>query len=487
VADDGGAVRSAARSGRGSARSSSLFARTLGAFFAALVILLALVAGAVVVGVQLSARGWTASRNRETSAFLQSLVLASYRSAGRLDAQAIARTTLPYLDESTFLFVFGLDSRIVFAWRRGERLDAAGGGDGGLARNFLQRHAADATPVELRDGGRVIGSVAAGVLSFGDEAAGQSFLQTFAVVGGAGAAASFLLAAGVAFLFSSRLSRHAAGLAAGLTRIAAGERGVRFAVGGARELDQIGESAGVLQEKLTEEERLRGQWTADVAHDLRTPLAALRSQLEAMTDGVLPVTPDRLQRASAELSRVEALVADLGELSRIESPGMKPVFADVDAGRFLADLCQRFQLEAGKRGIAFACASQPGLVFSADSHLLHRAATNVLQNAFQNVQKGGRVTVNIGVGVAGVVAPGSRVAIKIENTGCIPEEEIPLVFDRLHRGEHSRHTPGSGLGLTIAKAVVELHGGSIRIANADAGTVVVEMILPAARPDAAFR
>ncbi len=139
---------------RRAARGSTLFARTLRAFFAALVVLLALVAGAVVVGVQVSASGWTASRNRETSAFLQSLVLASYRSAGRLDAQAIARTTLPYLDESTFLFVFDLDSRIVFAMRRGERLDVAGGGDGGLARNFLQRHAADAVPVELRDDGQ---------------------------------------------------------------------------------------------------------------------------------------------------------------------------------------------------------------------------------------------------------------------------------------------------------------------------------------------
>ncbi len=210
----------------------------------------------------------------------------------------------------------------------------------------------------------------------------------------------------------------------------------------------------MLQEKLADEERLRGQWTADVAHDLRTPLAALRSQLEAMTDGVLPVTPDRLQRASAELSRVEALVTDLGELSRIESPGMRPVFADVDAGRFLSELCQRFQFEAGKRGIAFACASDPGLVFSADSHLLHRAATNVLQNAFQHVPERGRVAVSIGAG-------GPQVAIRIENTGSIPEEEIPLVFDRLHRGEHSRHSPGSGLGLTIAKAVMELHGGSI--------------------------
>lgn len=474
------------------ARGASLFARTFGAFFVALAVLLALVAGAMVVGVRMSARGWTESRNRETSEFLRSLVLASYRSAGRLDAGSIARTTLPYLDESTFLFVFGPDGRIVFAWRRGERLDAAGGGDGGLARNFLQRHAADAVPVELHDGGRVVGSVAAGVLSFGDEVAGRSFLRTLAVVGGIGAAVSLLLAAGVAFLFSSRLARHAAALARGLVRIAAGERGVAFELGGARELDQIAESAGVLQEKLAEEERLRGQWTSDVAHDLRTPLAALRSQLEAMTDGVLPVTSDRLQRASGELSRLEALVAELGELSRIESPELKPVFTDVDAGRFLDELCERFRLEAERRGIAFACSAEPGLVFAADGRLLHRAATNVLQNAFQHVSDGGRVSVAIDAGAAATVksaaggpsaspAGAGRVAIRIENTGSIPEEEIPHVFDRLHRGEHSRHTPGSGLGLTIAKAVMDLHGGSIAIANSGIGTVVVELTLPARR------
>jgi hypothetical protein len=227
----------------GSVRGASLFRRTLRAFFAALLVLLALMAAAVAVGVQASARGWTASRNRETVAFLQSLVLASYRASGGLDTQAIARATLPFLDESTFLFVFDTGGRIVFAWRRGERLDVAGGGTGGLAHNFLQRHAADAVPVELRDGATPIGSVAAGVLSFSDEAAGRRFLETLGVVGGAGAVVSFLLAVGVAFLFSSRLSRHAAALASGLVRIAAGERGVRFEAGGARELDQIGESA----------------------------------------------------------------------------------------------------------------------------------------------------------------------------------------------------------------------------------------------------
>ena len=465
--------------------SPTLFARTSRAFLAALAILLALMAAGVVAGVGLSARGWTASRNRETGAFLQSLVLASYRSAGALDAAAIERATLPYLDESTFLFVFDVDSRIVYAWRRGERLDPAGGGDGGLARNFLARHAAEAVPVELSDGERPIGSVAAGVLSFGDEAVGQSFFRTLAVVGGAGAAVSFLLAVAVAFLFSSRLSRHATGLAAGLSRIAAGERGVRFEGGGARELDQIGESAGVLQYRLAAEERLRGQWAADVAHDLRTPLAALRSQLEAMTDGVLPVTPERLQRASGELARVEALVADLSELSRIESPGMVPAVSEIDATRFLADLCDRFTLEAGRRGIAFGCAASAGLAFRADSHLLHRAATNVLQNAFQHVADGGRVTVGISAGVAAEdgagpgVAAGPNVVIRVENTGSLPEDEIPRVFDRLHRGEHSRHTPGTVLGLTIARAVMDVHGGSITIANSGAGSVVVAMSVPA--------
>lgn len=449
----------------------TLFARTTRAFLAALTILFALMAAGVVIGVGLSARGWTASRNRDTGVFLRSLVLASYRAVGVLDSAAIERATLPYLDESTFLFVFDADGGLVFAWRRGERLEPSVG-DGGPAESFLRRHAAEAAPVDLRDGDRLVGRVAAGVLSFADEETGRRFLETLAIVGGAGAAVSFVLAVAVAFRFSSRLSRHAAGLAAGLSRIAAGERGVGFAGGGARELDQIGASAAVLQERLAEEERLRGQWAADVAHDLRTPLAALRSQLEAMTDGVLPVTPERLQRASVELSRVEALVADLAELSRLESPGLAPAFAEIDAAGFLADLCDRFALEAGRRAIAFGCDTPAGLVFRADSHLLHRAATNVLQNAFQHVADGGRVGVSI-------ASAGPRVVIRIENAGSIPETEIPRVFDRLHRGEHSRHTPGSGLGLSIARAVMDVHEGSITIANSGAGSVVVAMSLPA--------
>ena len=99
-----------------------------------------------------------------------------------------------------------------------------------------------------------------------------------------------------------------------------------------------------------------------------------------------------------------------------------------------------------------------------------------MQNALQHAGKGGRVS--IAIARAGDAAPGVA-EIRVENTGSVPESDIPRVFDRLYRGEGARHTPGSGLGLTIAKAVVELHGGIVHISNTPQGTVLVEMRLPA--------
>ena len=460
------------------AEGGTLFRRTLLSFLAALAVLLTLLAGAVGLAVTWSARDWTAARSEETGRLLRSLVIATYRSRGRLEQGAIAGATLPYLDESTYLLVYAPDGSLVFGWRRGELLEPHSASNPGAGRAFLSRHSDEVKVQELRDRGAAIGGVAAGVLSFSTDSANRRFLGTLAVVGGVGAAASFLLAVIVAFLFSSRLSSQATGLAAGLVRLASGERGVSFDTGGARELAQIGASARTLQDRLAEEERLRGQWAADVAHDLRTPLAALRSQLEAMGDGVLPVTPERLARARAELLRAQALVEDLGELSRIESPGMKPRLAKIGAEDLLEELCGRFALEAERRGIALDCRADSGLTLTADEHLLVRATGNVLQNALQHAGDGGRVSLSISAdGEAVALHPGA--VIRTENTGSLPEEQIPRVFDRMYRGEGARHTPGSGLGLTIAKAIVELHGGSISIANSGRGTVVVEMRLPA--------
>ena len=454
-------------------RSTSLFTRTLLSFLASLTVLLALLVGVALTGIGWSTKRWTEAQSSDASSHLESLVLDSYRARGVLDAAGIAEATLPYLTGSMYLFVFSPDGSVVFAWRLGERMDQSAGTDPGEGRNFLRRHAGEATASELRIGDQVIGSIAAGVISFAQDAANAGFLRTLGLIAGIGTGISFLLAVAVAFLFSSRLSSHASRLSGGIARLAAGERSVVFGSAGARELALIGKSAAALQEQLVQEQRLRTQWAADVSHDLRTPLAALRAQLEAMTDGVLPVTPDRLARASAELSRVERLVADLGELSRIESPGMTLRKEKLEAGDILQDIGDLFQLEADRRGIALRINAEHDLAFEADRHLLLRALTNVVQNAIQYASGDRGVTVEMKRSAASVVR------VRVENSGSIAAQDVPRVFDRLYRGEKSRSAPGSGLGLTIAKAVLDLHGGSLSISATDRGTVLVEMLLPA--------
>lgn len=455
------------------ARGRSLFSRTLLAFLGALALLLVLIVGFFLLGVNFSIRDLDARNARGIRESLLPLVRGTYEATGRLDPDAVAEAAAPFLSGSVYVFVFDAAGALVFGWRQGERLGESGGSGG---RNFLRRHASELTTVSLEHGGRTIGTMAAGILGFAESEENRRFLRTLILIACEGAAAAFLLAFAFALLFSKRLSAQAVSLAAGLSRLASGERAVRFRAAGTRELAEIGRSAESLQGQLSREERLRTQWASDVAHDLRTPVAAVRSQVEAMIDGVLAATPERLRRALGEISRIEALVSDLAELSRIESPEMKPSSGTVSGVKLAAEVESRFALEAQRKGVGLSSACTAG-DFPADEHLLLRAVNNLVQNALQHTEAGGMVALSIGEEPGGV-------AIRVENTGSIPEEEIPRVFDRLFRGERARHTRGSGLGLTIAKAIVELHRGTIGIGNTPDGTVRVAVRLPgqAARP-----
>jgi two-component system, OmpR family, sensor histidine kinase BaeS len=452
----------------------SLFSRTLLAFLGALTLLLVLIVGFFLLGVNFSIRDLDSRGARSIQESLLPRVRETFQATGRLDGETIAETAAPFLTDRAYVFVFDAEGSLVFGYRQGERLGGKGDGSGG--KNFLRRHASEVKPVDLEYGGRKIGTFAAGILGFTDNAENRRFLQTLILIGSGGAAAAFLLAFAFALRFSKRLSAQAASLAGGLGRIASGERAVRFPAAGARELAQIGRSAESLQEQLVKEESLRTQWASDVAHDLRTPVAAVRTQVEAMIDGVLAATPERLERALGEISRIEALVSDLAELSRIESPGMKLSPGTVSGRELAAEVESRFALEARKKGTVLSCVSEVD-AFPADEHLLLRAVNNVVQNAVQHTKAGGRVT----LAVAQEADPdGSRwIALRVENSGSIPEEEIPKVFDRLFRGERARHTRGSGLGLSIAKAIVDLHRGTIGIRNTQEGTVNVTIRIPA--------
>jgi two-component system sensor histidine kinase BaeS len=308
-------------------------------------------------------------------------------------------------------------------------------------------------------------------MRFENDAANSRFLSSLRLTIGLGLALAVIIAVCFALLFSRSLSAPAILLARGLDRLSHGDLSVRVPERGAREIAGIASSANRLAEQLQRERGMRRQWVQDIAHDLRTPIAAMRAQFEGMRDGVLDLSRDRVARSLKEIARIETLVADLEELMRLESPEMRISIEQVITAAFVEEIAEPFAAQFEKKQIQFHGHSRVER-FDADPALLQRAVGNFITNAIRHTPRGGRIELSIERG------PDDRTVVTVANTGeQIPPGELEKVFDRLYRGEYARSSPGSGLGLTIAKRIAELHGGSLRIGNREEGGVVVELIV----------
>ncbi len=275
-------------------------------------------------------------------------------------------------------------------------------------------------------------------------------------------------------LISGRITKEASAVSGGLEKLAAGSRDVEFPDGSSNEIATISKSALILQERLSGEERARKQWTQDIAHDLRTPTTAIKAQLEAMADGVLKPDSKRLEMLLAEVGRLEHLVEDMNRLTNIESPEAALVLSDISSGELADVLRERFAVQAKEKGVTLQIENDD-FIIRCDVNLLTRALSNLAQNSIQYSPEGAKIRISIS-------RSGSSAVISVENPGEIPEKEIKRIFDRLYRGEFSRSTRGSGLGLTIAKAAVEKHGGVITAENTKKGRnriVRFSIIIPA--------
>ncbi len=240
--------------------------------------------------------------------------------------------------------------------------------------------------------------------------------------------------------------------------------------GGAREIGLIAVSVNCLRLQLLREEEMRRQWVHDVARDLRTPVAALWAQIEGMRDGVLEISPGRLDKVLRELSRVQELIADLEDLKRLESPEMHLSLGRVDSDALVTEVRDRFEHVFRTKNILFRSEVKPVKIL-VDAVLIQRAVSNFLSNAVRHCPAGGSV-------VVAVQPRAGAISISVTNTGDpIPAADLERVFDRLFRGEYARSSAGSGLGLTIARRIAQLHGGEVGIANRPDG-VIVELLLP---------
>ncbi len=233
--------------------------------------------------------------------------------------------------------------------------------------------------------------------------------------------------------------------------------------------DEVGELARAfttMAADLRAAERQRRDLLANVAHELRTPVAALRAQLENLADGVRPADDDALAEVLEQVEQLGALVEDLLGLARAEAGAVPLDVRAVPLRALAVDVAGA--VGAVRPGITVDVDVPADLVVPADPHRLRQVLANLLDNATRHAPAGGVVRVS-----AGWAAGGVRIEVQDDGPGIAPEHR-DRVFERFERGAAEGRAPdgGTGLGLAIARWAVTLHGGSIALVPTDTGCTV---------------
>ncbi len=304
----------------------------------------------------------------------------------------------------------------------------------------------------------------------------QRFLLAGLAIGG------FTLIVGL--LLSRRISRPLVNLTQATRAVATGDLNVRVPTHYSGEMGELAVAFNDMAQDLARADDLRRNMTADVAHELRTPLSIIRGKLEGVLDGIYPATPEHLEPVLEETELLTHLVEDLRLLALAEAGQLPLEKRPMDVGDLLRDAHVNFSPQASDRGVTLALdlpAELPQVL--ADWRRVTQVLGNLLTNALRHTPEGGCVTLS-----AAATPPrsgwaeGDMVEITVADTGMgISPEDLPYIFERFWRGEKSRSRVGgeTGLGLAIARQLVELHGGTIGVESAPGGGSKFRVTLPA--------
>jgi signal transduction histidine kinase len=315
-------------------------------------------------------------------------------------------------------------------------------------------------PVE--SGGVVVGTLSVSAPGGGGGRAAESFLAEVNRAIWLGGLAAVALALALGAWLAYWLTRPLRQLTAATQAMAGGELAQQVPGAGPGELGELAGSFNRMAEGLAAAEGQRRQLLADVAHELRTPLSVLRAQLEAMLDGVVPLSADNVALAHEETLLLGRLVEDLRTLSLAEAgqlPLNRRAVAPGDVvGRAAAAFAPLYEAE----GVALLTTVEDGLpLLDADPERLQQVLGNLLANALRYAPQGDAAVPTVRLRAA---RDGQGVMFEVEDSGPgLPPEALAHVFDRFWRTERdrSRQSGGSGLGLAICRAIVLAHGGGI--------------------------
>lgn len=286
---------------------------------------------------------------------------------------------------------------------------------------------------------------------------------------------SVLIAALLAWLLSRALLQQVGGLTGAIHRLAAGDFSARAARTGDDELGRLGHDINRLADTLESTERNRRSYMADISHELRTPLAVLRAELEAIHDGIRPMTPATLAPLQHEVQQLGKLIDDLHDLALTQSGALAYRHAplDLDAALRSAADSMRGRFTAAGLQLELVPAAQPCPV-NGDERRLQQLFANLLENALRYTDAGGKV-------VVAVQRHGEQARAIIEDSAPgVDDDKRARLFERFYRVEGSRNraSGGSGLGLAISRNIAQAHGGDLHAEASALGGLRVVLTLP---------
>jgi signal transduction histidine kinase len=237
------------------------------------------------------------------------------------------------------------------------------------------------------------------------------------------------------------------------------------------ELENLRNSVNILAEKLKQQDTLRKRLVSDISHEIRTPLNVLQNNLEAMIDGLFPATTERLNNLNEEVVRFGRLLNNLNVLKEFESESIKLNFESINMDEVITELYEDFKAASETKKIKLNCSISRDEDYSitGDRDKIKQIFINLLANALKFTKEEGEVLVKLHADDKNIIAE-----VKDNGMG-IRKEDLPFIFERLYRGDKSRHQiEGSGIGLTIVKNIVQLHNARIEVESEEGkGTTFV--------------
>jgi signal transduction histidine kinase len=329
--------------------------------------------------------------------------------------------------------------------------------------------------VPIEENGSVVGVLVPMPMPFQGQPREVEFIERINMTLFYGALIGAVIALLLGILLSRTLTRPIRELTQATHAVSEGDLSQQVPVRSKDELGELAKAFNKMSAQLSRSVNTRKQMTADIAHELRTPLSLILGHAEAVHDGVLPPTRENFEIIREEATRLEHLVNDLRTLSLADAGELSIQIQEIEPQRMVNEVASLYQYQAQRKNITFDLDVTPNLPsIEVDPGRITQVLTNILDNALRHTPEGGRI-------ILAAHQADDMVELSVQDSGSgLNIEDVDRIFERFYRADASRQREdgGSGLGLAIAKSIVQAHGGQVSAESEPGSGLKVRIRLP---------